>query len=116
MLGILAANLYPDVYARVSCHHRRGTSLPALCAPVPWRCRFRISPQPALLCLRLRFRVGVLLASLWWEFLGAAPEAPGQASPDLLVGQHPNSASPPHQGAADLATVSVTARHSTHCL
>ena len=58
----------------------------ALCPPVP-RCHLLgISPQPAPLGLRLRFHVGVLLASIWWQLFGVAPEEPGQ--PGLALGQH----------------------------
>ena len=62
----------------------RQQVLPALCPPVPRCHRLGISPQPALLGLGLRFHIGVLLATIWWQFLGVASEEPGQASPDLL--------------------------------
>lgn len=65
-------------------HPARHQVLPALCPPVPRCHRLGISPQPALLGLSLRFHVGVLLATIWWQFLGVAFEEPGQASQDLL--------------------------------
>jgi hypothetical protein len=40
--------------------------------------------SPAPLGLRLRFHVGVLLASIRWQLLGVAPEEPGHPGPDLL--------------------------------
>ena len=61
------------------------TSLGLLGPPlVPWCHRLVVGPQPALLGLRLRFHVGVLLASTWLQFLGLAPEVPRHPSPDLL--------------------------------
>jgi hypothetical protein len=75
----------------------------ALCPPVPRGNRLDISPQPTPLGLRLRFHVGVLLATIWWQLLGVAPEEPGQAWPDLLWA----ITSAAHQDAADLAPVLV---------
>lgn len=49
--------------------------------PVPRCHRLGISLQPALLGLSLRFHVGVLLATIWWQFLGVALKNQSSSAP-----------------------------------
>ena len=89
-------------------HPARQQVLPALCPPVPRCHRLGISPQPAPLGPRLRFHVGVLLASIWGQLLGVAPEEPCHGQHGLALGQHQRRA--PRRGRlrADIGRSSCT--------